>query len=80
MTLDLRTVTPGPTSRWYLRSLSDGDTHLGQWMPDGTVLAKCGVRFVLKAQDYPGLEGSPPDPKQTCPACSGNLIVVRFAR
>jgi hypothetical protein len=77
MTRDLRTVTPGPASRWYLRSVGDGDTHLGQWQADGTVVTKCGLRFVLKACNYPGLEGEPPDPDQTCPACMGRLIVVR---
>lgn len=57
MTLDLRTVTPGPASRWYLRSVGDGDTHLGQWQADGTVLSKCGLRFVLKACKLPRASG-----------------------
>jgi hypothetical protein len=49
MTLDLRTVTPGPASRWYLRSVGDGDTHLGQWQADGTVVTKCGLRLNRRA-------------------------------
>jgi hypothetical protein len=77
MTRDLRAVTPGPANRWYLRSVGDGDTHLGQWQTDGTVLTKCGLGFLLKACNYPGLEGEPPDRDQTCPACKGRLIVAR---
>jgi hypothetical protein len=76
----LSTMTPGPTSRWYLRSVADEDTHLGQWQADGTVVTRCGLRFPLKSCNYPGLEGEPPDPDQKCRACGGQLIVVRSLR
>lgn len=61
---------------WYLRSLRDGDTHYGDWQPDGTVIAKCGLRFDLPAHNYPGLSGDPPDPEQACRECKGPIIVV----
>lgn len=61
---------------WYLRSLRDGDTHFGEWQPNGYVTAKCGLHFELAAHNYPGLSGEPPDPEQSCPACKGQLIVV----
>jgi hypothetical protein len=46
---------------WYLRSLADADTHLGELRPDGTVLAF----------DRTGPCGSPPDAGQVCPASAG---------
>ncbi|MGH3827495.1 MAG: hypothetical protein ACRDQX_10030 [Pseudonocardiaceae bacterium] len=57
---------------WYLRSLSDRDTHrAGLLHPDGTVTATCGIRFrppeFLRGQT--ALRGEPPDPAQICPAC-----------
>jgi hypothetical protein len=46
---------------WYLRSLADADTHLGELRPDGTVLAF----------DRAGPCGSPADAGQVCPASAG---------
>lgn len=57
---------------WYLRSLSDRDTHHGELRPDGTVTAACGISFrplCLLRGTGPALSGSPPDPDQVCPAC-----------
>jgi hypothetical protein len=46
---------------WYLRSLTNADTHLGELRPDGTVLAF----------DCAGPCGSPSDAGQVCPASTG---------
>lgn len=67
---------------WFLRSLADHDTHQGELRGDGTVLARCGLRFIPRptlrvAGPAPGelvegplaLKGSPPDPMQICPTC-----------
>lgn len=67
---------------WFLRSLSDHDTHEGELRGDGTVLAHCGLRFTPRptlrvagpspAELVAGplaLKGSPPDPDQICPVC-----------
>jgi len=68
------------TSRWYLRSLADHDTHRGWLGGDGSVLALCGARFTPKptvrqvgqrlVDGFPDL-GSRPIPEQICPACKG---------
>jgi hypothetical protein len=68
--------------RWYLRSLRDGDTHRGRIDRTGVVKALCDAEFVPRPTlrvEGPGpgrlvngplaLSGSPPDPKQACPAC-----------
>lgn len=62
--------------KWYLRSLADGDTHCGDWQPDGTVVARCGARFELATRNYPGRSGDPPDPAQTCPGCRSPIPVT----
>jgi hypothetical protein len=67
---------------WFLRSLSDHDTHRGELRDDGSVLAHCGASFTprptLKVIGPPpgtlatgqlALRGSPPDPDQICPQC-----------
>ncbi len=67
---------------WYLRSLSDQDTHRGH-LRRGRVLAACGVEFLPlralttrglrryfgKGSRGPALPGEPPDPEQVCPEC-----------
>lgn len=71
-----------PLVTWYLRSLSDHDTHRGRIRDDGTVLACCGVSFTprptLRVEGPPpgelvaagpALKGNPPDPDQICPEC-----------
>lgn len=62
---------------WYLRSLADGDTHYGDWQPDGTVIARCGVRFELPVQNYPGLSGEPAYPEQVCLRCRRPPLIVK---
>jgi len=52
---------------WYVRSLTDGDTHCGELRGDGLVVAACNV--VFPAKWLPGLTGWPPDPGQVCPEC-----------
>ncbi|MFY9809432.1 MAG: hypothetical protein WCC38_18620 [Pseudonocardiaceae bacterium] len=54
---------------WFLRSMSDRDTHRGRLQPNGTVVAACGA--VFRPGDYlpRGLPGDPPDPEQVCPDC-----------
>jgi hypothetical protein len=57
---------------WYLRSISDRDTHRGTLLhPDGTVTAACGVHFRPRElfRGATALSGEPPDPGQVCPAC-----------
>jgi hypothetical protein len=56
---------------WYLRSISDRDTHRGELRPDGTVVARCGVVFRPKSLPYDriALPGHPQDRDQICPDC-----------
>ncbi|MEO7195953.1 MAG: hypothetical protein ABIZ05_14255 [Pseudonocardiaceae bacterium] len=56
---------------WYLRSISDRDTHRGELQPSGKVHAECGAVFTPPAYLRGGLPGEPPDPKQVCSACRG---------
>ena len=76
------TTSPDKSLSWYLRSLSDQDTHQGSIREDGTVLARCGALFTprptLKVVGSPpgelvtgelALKGHPPDPEQVCPQC-----------
>lgn len=59
-------------AQWYLRSLSDRDTHRGELQPDGMVLAACGAAFkplVLCVRGSLALPGGPADPDQICPSC-----------
>lgn len=71
-----------PLLAWYLRSLSDADTHKGRLRPDGTVAASCGAQFAPRPTlrvdgPIPGelvegplaLRGNPPDPEQICQQC-----------
>jgi hypothetical protein len=68
----------GTTSKWYLRSLADHDTHRGWLGTDGSVLALCGAEFIPKptvrqvgqrlVDGFPDL-GVPPVPEQVCPYC-----------
>ncbi|MGQ0776942.1 MAG: hypothetical protein ACT4NY_21410, partial [Pseudonocardiales bacterium] len=51
---------------WFVGSLRDEDTHLGQEATDGTVTSRCGRSF----RPLVRLAGSPPDPFQTCLACA----------
>jgi hypothetical protein len=61
-------------TEWYVRSMSDNDTHLG-WYCTTTrnVHAVCGTEFVPLRIGWRGdrlaLPGQPPDPKQVCPNC-----------
>lgn len=50
---------------WFVASLCDEDTHLGE-ATDDTVTARCGRLF----RPLVGLPGSPLDPLQVCPACA----------
>jgi hypothetical protein len=76
------TTPPDTTLSWYLRSLSDHDTHHGSMRHDGTVLARCGASFTpkptLKVVGPPpgqlvegpaALRGYPKEPSQVCPEC-----------
>lgn len=56
---------------WYLRSKGDHDTHHGELSADGTVLARCGVRFAPLGLPLGrvSLPGYPQDHDQVCPAC-----------
>ena len=57
---------------WYLRSISDGDTHCGQLDSDGTVAAQCGIQFSPRPLPFNRIAlppGYPPDPDQICPDC-----------
>jgi hypothetical protein len=58
-------------SSWYLRSLSDHDTHKGELRPDGTMLALCGVQFEPRPLPLGriALPGHPQDPEQICAKC-----------
>lgn len=50
---------------WFVASLRDGDTHLGENSTGATVTDRCGRSFRPLAD----LVGSPPDP-QICPTCA----------
>ncbi|MGH3511376.1 MAG: hypothetical protein ACRDRB_03770 [Pseudonocardiaceae bacterium] len=77
------TATPPDSSlSWFLRSLGDHDTHRGRLRGDGTVAARCGLRFTprptLRITGPPpgnlvagplALKGTPPDPEQICRQC-----------
>ena len=56
---------------WYLRSISDHDTHCGELATDGTVTATCGLTFRPKTlpRGRLSLLGHPYDRAQICPAC-----------
>jgi hypothetical protein len=59
---------------WYVRSLSDYDTHRGWYCTSiGRVHAVCGVEFAPLPVGWSGdrlaLTGQPPDPEQVCPDC-----------
>ncbi|MGH3975266.1 MAG: hypothetical protein ACRDS9_18350 [Pseudonocardiaceae bacterium] len=60
---------------WYLRSINDRDTHCGDLVQDGTVVARCGIRF--KPLPLPfnriALPGHPQDRDQICPDCRGGI-------
>lgn len=55
---------------WYLRSLSDADTHRGV-LESGAVFALCGATFppLPLAYGTVALLGGPADPGQICPRC-----------
>lgn len=59
---------------WFLRSLSDRDTHRGVLnVTKGTVSSPCGVTFTPRVLPFGrglGFTGDPPDPGQVCPACA----------
>lgn len=80
---DHRNGQDRPKPAWYLRSLSDHDTHRGQLNENGTVLAHCGVNFAPRptwqvtgpppgqlTAAGPALRGNPPDPDQVCQDCA----------
>jgi hypothetical protein len=57
--------------RWFLRGLTDHETHAGTRDADGIVLAVCGAVFEplpLPSGDV-ALPGLPADPSQTCTHC-----------
>lgn len=51
---------------WFVASLRDEDTHLGEEVTDGTVTAQCGCSF----RPLTRLTTSPLDPLQVCPRCA----------
>jgi len=51
---------------WFVASLRDDDTHLGEEAADGTVTARCDRSFRPLAR----LTGAPLDPLQVCPTCT----------
>ena len=55
---------------WFLRSISDRDTHRGE-LYDGIVLAACGIRFEPLPLPFNriALPGWPQDRDQICPDC-----------
>lgn len=61
---------------WYLRSMSDKDTHRGVPSRD-SVLAECGIRFqpLRVAFARTALSSRPHDPGQVCPTCEEAEIV-----
>jgi hypothetical protein len=59
---------------WFVASLRDGDTHLGENSTGATVTARCGRSF----RPLASLAGSPPDPLQICrPAPSHSKVTPR---
>jgi hypothetical protein len=56
---------------WYLRSVSDADTHCGELRPHGLVYAQCGAVFRPRPLPFDrlALPGQPLDPSQICPQC-----------
>lgn len=57
---------------WFVASLRDGDTHLGENSTGATVTARCGRSF----RPLACLAGSPPDPLQVCPTCASHSKVT----
>ncbi len=57
---------------WYLRSIADRYTDRSELQPDGTVTARCGIRFAPRPLPRGGvaLPGHPYDHAQICPECS----------
>ena len=55
---------------WYVKSLSDHDTHRG-YLRRGRVQAVCGIEFTPVQAGLRSLElaGKPPDPDQICLKC-----------
>jgi hypothetical protein len=62
-----------PLVSWYLRSMSDRDTHRGAYsIATRSVRAVCGVEFepLTLTNGAPiALAGDPPDPDQVCQTC-----------
>lgn len=58
---------------WYLRSMSDRDTHRGTYsITTRSVIALCGAEFqpLRTTTGVPiALKPTPPDPDQVCPTC-----------
>jgi hypothetical protein len=60
---------------WYLKSMSDQDTHRGAYSPaTRSVHAVCGIEFrpvpIGLTGDRLALSGHPPYPQQICPDCA----------
>lgn len=51
---------------WYVASLRDQDTHLGEDITDEVVIASCKHSFHPLAR----FTGQPSDPLQVCPKCA----------
>lgn len=63
------------TTRWYVASLADGQTHLADPIDNTLVTARCtGTQF----KPLTALKGTPLDPAQICPTC--NTISLRRSR
>lgn len=59
------------TTRWYLASLADGQTHLASEIDSALVTALCdGKQF----RPLVALTGMPPDQAQICPICHAILL------
>ncbi|MGH3941169.1 MAG: hypothetical protein ACRDTG_21540 [Pseudonocardiaceae bacterium] len=57
---------------WFVASLRDEDTHLGEDSSGPAVTARCGRSF----RPLVALAGAPPDPLQVCPTCAQSQQVT----
>jgi len=66
-------LTERARPQWWVRSLADGDAHLGVYSPPSrSVITLCGTEFVPLATGYPPHLAplkTLGDPDQACPEC-----------
>ena len=77
--MDRITDVTAQRAAWFLRSMSDKDTHRGIYSPaTRNVHSRCGLEFIPLPIGIRGdrisLPGEPPDPDQVCPTCSGRAM------